>query len=259
MFSPSFKFWLLIAISQICGIVAYILIQSWLYIYNDGFEWNSDISHLIQNYHALFITLGFLLFGEAALVYRLLARTKAPYLLQKAVHATILITATILWAFGLAAAFKARNLDQLHGKEVKHFYSFHSWMGLLLVVIFICQLCFAIVWYANIRLISPAFQAAYQSVHVFNGLFLFTLSTATCLTGLNELGIFKAENYKLLSPPGVHLNFVGMAILGFAATIGYLLWKPEFKLTPPVGEKTMRTMDSADNGESNLHPMMAPP
>lgn len=77
--------------------------------------------------------------SPAALVYRLLARTKAPYLLQKAVHATILITATILWAFGLAAAFKARNLDQLHGKEVKHFYSFHSWMGLLLVVIFICQ------------------------------------------------------------------------------------------------------------------------
>ncbi|XP_071811767.1 plasma membrane ascorbate-dependent reductase CYBRD1-like isoform X2 [Apostichopus japonicus] len=249
--SSSFTFWSLIVGSQVCGLSAYILLQSWLHIYNDGFDWNSDVSHLIQNYHALFMTLGFLLlFGEATLAYRLLARSRASYLLQKSVHATILITATIIWVVGLTAAFKARNLDKTHGKEVKHFYSFHSWIGLLLLVIFLCQLCFAIAWYAHARLISPTLQATYQSVHVFNGLFLFTLSAATCFTGLNELGIYKAENYRLLSSSGIHLNFVGIAMLGFATTIGYLLWKPEFKLTPPVGSAA--TIDSVDHVENNL-------
>ncbi|PIK50526.1 putative cytochrome b561 [Apostichopus japonicus] len=243
--SSSFTFWSLIVGSQVCGLSAYILLQSWLHIYNDGFDWNSDVSHLIQNYHALFMTLGFLLlFGEATLAYRLLARSRASYLLQKSVHATILITATIIWVVGLTAAFKARNLDKTHGKEVKHFYSFHSWIGLLLLVIFLCQflwkaysvrinsvapqkLCFAIAWYAHARLISPTLQATYQSVHVFNG-----------------------ENYRLLSSSGIHLNFVGIAMLGFATTIGYLLWKPEFKLTPPVGSAA--TIDSVDHVENNL-------
>lgn len=29
---------------------------------------------------------------------------------------------------------------------------------------------------------------------------------------------------------------VGIFALGFVTTVGYLLWKPEFKLTPSVGE-----------------------
>lgn len=66
------------------------------------------------------------------------------------------------------------------------------WLLLLILVFLIFQLCFAIAWYAHARLISPTLQATYQSVHVFNGLFLFTLSAATCFTGLNELGIYKA-------------------------------------------------------------------
>lgn len=59
-----------------------------------------------------------------------------------------------------------------------------------------------------------------------------------------------SENYRLLSSSGIHLNFVGIAMLGFATTIGYLLWKPEFKLTPPVGGAT--TVDNVDHVENNL-------
>lgn len=37
---------------------------------------------------------------------------------------------------------------------------------------------------------------------------------------------------------------VGIFALGFVTTVLYLLWKPEFKLTPTVGEVPQETANS---------------
>ena len=76
-------------------------------------------------------------------------------------------------------------------------------------------------------------RALYLKVHVFFGGTIFCLVIVACVSGITEKLIFKlGKEYSLLPGVAVIGNMLGLSIILFGMTVGYILynkdWKREF-------------------------------
>ncbi|XP_015279803.1 PREDICTED: cytochrome b ascorbate-dependent protein 3 [Gekko japonicus] len=196
--------------------------QHWL----GGFAW--DGSSEMFNWHPVLMVTGMLvLYGSAALVYRVPLSWEGPKLPWKLLHAALTLAAFILVVVGLVAVFEFHN-----NKKIPNMYSLHSWVGLTAVLLFSCQwlmgfASFLLPW-APIWL-----RALYKPIHVFFGSAILSLVMAACLSGINEKLFFRLKNsttlYSKLPSEAWFANILGMLILVYGLLVLWALavsaWK----------------------------------
>ncbi|ETE58394.1 Cytochrome b ascorbate-dependent protein 3, partial [Ophiophagus hannah] len=142
--------------------------QHWL----GGFAW--DGSRKMFNWHPVLMVTGMvILYGIAALVYRLPSSQMGSMLSRKVLHATLTLIAFISAILGLEAAFKFHNV-----RKIPSMYSLHSWLGLTAWLMGFAS--FLLPW------MPIWFLVLYKPVHVFFGSVILGLSTASCISGINE-------------------------------------------------------------------------
>ncbi|XP_054684173.1 lysosomal membrane ascorbate-dependent ferrireductase CYB561A3 isoform X1 [Grus americana] len=161
------------------GFVCVAFVSAWCQHWRGGFA--LDGSAQTFNWHPVLMVTGMVvLYGAAALVYRLPPTWSGPKLPWKVLHGTLALAAFVLAVLGLVAVFRFHN-D--HGTP--NMYSLHSWLGLVTVLLFSCQ------WLAGFSAFllpwAPAWlRTLYKPVHIFFGSTILMLSMASCMSGINE-------------------------------------------------------------------------
>ncbi|XP_034276105.1 lysosomal membrane ascorbate-dependent ferrireductase CYB561A3 isoform X2 [Pantherophis guttatus] len=218
------------------GILCLGLTVYWSQHLLGGLAW--DGSHKMFNWHPVLMVTGMVvLYGAAALVYRLPLSHMGSKLPWKVLHATLALIAFISAILGLEAVFKFHNVQ-----KIPNMYSLHSWLGLSAVLFFSCQWLMGFVsflwpW-------TPIwFRALYKPVHVFFGSVILVLAIASCISGINEKLFMKLKNstipYSKLPPEAWFANVLGMLILVFGVLVLLGLAIPGWK-RPDVNSQDVR-------------------
>jgi cytochrome b-561 len=174
---PTVPFSLMLLV-RFAGILAAMLVLTWVLHFRGGMALISDDKDLIFNVHPTLMLIGFILLsGEAMLVYKTVPGTKN---YKKAVHLVLQGLALGLAMIGIWAAYKFHN-----DKGIDNFYSLHSWLGVACVLLFGIQWAvgFATFWYPGG---SRNSRATVLPWHSFLGLYIYGLAVATAETGLLE-------------------------------------------------------------------------
>ncbi|NXG72641.1 CYAC3 protein, partial [Baryphthengus martii] len=161
------------------GLTCVALSGAWCQRWRGGFSWDGDARTF--NWHPVLMVTGMVvLYGAAALVYRLPSSWRGPKLPWKVLHGSLALLAFVLTVLGLAAVFRFHNRQ-----GTPNMYSLHSWLGLVTVLLFSCQWAagfgaFLLPW-------APSWlRAFYKPIHVFFGSTILLLSVASCVSGINE-------------------------------------------------------------------------
>ncbi|NXG51472.1 CYAC3 protein, partial [Psilopogon haemacephalus] len=122
------------ALLAVLGFVCVAFVSAWCQYWRGGFA--LDGSTRTFNWHPVLMVTGMVvLYGAAALVYRLPPTWTGPKLPWKLLHGALALAAFILAVLGLAAVFRFHNEH-----STPNMYSLHSWLGLATVLLFSCQL-----------------------------------------------------------------------------------------------------------------------
>ncbi|NWQ68541.1 CYAC3 protein, partial [Neopipo cinnamomea] len=233
------------------GLLCVALVGTWCQHWRGGFS--LDGGSRTFNWHPVLMVTGLVvLYGAAALVYRVPSTWSGPKLPWKLLHGGLALGAFVLTVLGLAAVFRFHNSN-----GTPNMYSLHSWMGLGTVLLFSCQVgaspdppnsprhpelssphrvfpqwaagfgAFLLPW-------APAWlRQLYKPIHVFFGSTILLLSTASCVSGINEKLFFSLKNgttqYKLLPAEAVFANTLGILILLFGVLVVGALARPSWK------------------------------
>ncbi|NXL85677.1 CYAC3 protein, partial [Alectura lathami] len=210
------------------GLVCVAFVTAWCQRWRGGFAW--DGSARMFNWHPVLMVTGMVvLYGAAALVYRLPPAWRSPKLPWKVLHAALALTVFGLTVAGLVAVFGFHNQS-----GTPNMYSLHSWLGLATVLLFSCQ------WAAGfgaflLPYAPPGLRALYKPVHVFFGSTILLLSVASCVSGINEKLFFSLKNgtapvpYKLLPAEAVFANMLGLLLVLYGVLVLGALAKPGWK------------------------------
>uniref|UniRef100_A0A8B9NYC2 Lysosomal membrane ascorbate-dependent ferrireductase CYB561A3 n=1 Tax=Apteryx owenii TaxID=8824 RepID=A0A8B9NYC2_APTOW len=161
------------------GVTCVAFVSAWCQQWRGGFAW--DGSARMFNWHPVLMVTGLVvLYGAAALVYRLPVSWRGPKLPWKVLHGALALAAFCLAVLGLVAVFSFHD-----ARGTPNMYSLHSWLGLATVLLFSCQ------WLAGFASFllpwAPAWlRALYKPVHVFFGSTILMLAVASCVSGINE-------------------------------------------------------------------------
>uniref|UniRef100_A0A7C9DLF7 ascorbate ferrireductase (transmembrane) n=2 Tax=Opuntia streptacantha TaxID=393608 RepID=A0A7C9DLF7_OPUST len=170
----------LLLFARISAVFVAGLVLVWALAFKSSFIPHSHSSpeqFIYAALHPLLMVIGFIILsGEAILVHRWLPGSRN---LKKTVHLGMQGVALASGVFGIWTKF--------HGKDgiVANFYSLHSWMGLICVLLFALQwlMGFLSFWHrGEIRRV----RAKVLPWHVFLGLYTYCLAVATAETGLLE-------------------------------------------------------------------------
>ncbi|NWY90889.1 CYAC3 protein, partial [Loxia curvirostra] len=233
------------------GLLCVAMVGTWCQHWRGGFS--LDGSSRTFNWHPVLMVTGLVvLYGAAALVYRIPNTWSGPKLPWKVLHSSLALGAFVLTVLGLVAVFCFHN-----SQGTPNMYSLHSWMGLGTVLLFSCQVGI-LSGYPPIPLASRVFhphvlfpqwaagfgafllpwaptwlRALYKPIHVFFGSTILMLSVASCVSGINEKLFFSLKNgtmeYKLLPAEAVFANTLGLLILIFGVLVVAALARPSWK------------------------------
>ena len=104
-------------------------------------------------------------------------------------------SATIIACFGIKAAFDSHSLAK---SPIPHTYSLHSWCGLLTIIMAVTQWGLGLVVFLWPGLASHL-RSFFLPIHIFFGLTIFVLASATALMGITEKAFFSLkDDYKVI-------------------------------------------------------------
>lgn len=219
----------LLLISEILGIAGIILEYVWLNTYRGGFEFPNTVPLYMFNTHPLFVTLGFVfLYGNGILTYRILRHAEKKTL--KIAHTVIMALAFLFAMLSVQPAFDAL-----------HFYTVHSWIGVVAFALFAFQ------WFAGlITYLFPgldgSIKKSYMPIHISFGILIFLLVCAACLTGIMEKLILTFDDYWSYSIEGLLANCAAACILVFTILVVVMAMKDSYK-RQPIPEENLLISD----------------
>lgn len=178
------------------------------------------------------------------LLYRILRNERKPLL--KTIHAAVLGVAFLFGLFALVVVFVYHEK-----KNIPNMYSFHSWLGLLVIIIMAGQ------WIGGFTaFLFPGLSSKLRSlilpIHQFNGSLLFVLSCAVALMGFTE----KAFIMNLIGPGDVKgsygkgaswatiMNVTCLLIVIFAGLVIYLVNNLDYKRKPLPEEQQLQMSEA---------------
>ncbi|XP_023694338.1 lysosomal membrane ascorbate-dependent ferrireductase CYB561A3 [Paramormyrops kingsleyae] len=232
----SLLFYLSYLLCLCLGILSVVFVSYWNYKWRGGFAW--DGSGLQFNWHPVLMVTGLVvLYGNAAVVYRVpltWRQSKQPW---KLLHAGLLFLAFVLSVLGLCAVFDYHNAG-----STPNLYSLHSWLGICTTALFTAQwvlglAAFLLPW-------SPlAFRKLLKPIHVWMGSIIFFLAIASCISGINEKLFFvlkgntnQTQPYSKLPPEAVFANSLGILIVAFGLVVYKILSNPDWQ-RPDLGRE----------------------
>ena len=218
---------------NVLALVSLVLAIVWGSKYLGGFDWSVPGQRF--NWHPVLMVTGLVLvYGNGALVYRLLRSKPKPQL--KLAHAAVNGVAFLLAIVGSIAVFSFHNQ-----KNIPNLYSLHSWLGLGTMTLFGGNLVggFAVFLlpHANDRL-----RALVLPLHVFGGSALLSLIAVSIVSGITEKAIFKLNpsGYGQLPAEAYVLNFVGTFATLAILVLAFILSRGEYKRRPLSTEIPIR-------------------
>ncbi|KAJ8263523.1 hypothetical protein COCON_G00159800 [Conger conger] len=201
------------------GFLCVVFVSYWNSTWRGGFAW--DGGALQFNWHPVLMVTGLVvLYGNAAVLYRIpltWGQNKRPW---KLAHAGTLFLALLLTILGLCAVFNFHN-----AQNIPNLYSLHSWLGICTAALFTAQWVLGLA--AFLLPCSPvAFRRLLKPAHVWMGSFIFMLSLASCISGINEKLFFslkgstnETQPYSKLPPEAVFANSLGVLIIAFGLVV----------------------------------------
>uniref|UniRef100_A0A4W5LH00 Lysosomal membrane ascorbate-dependent ferrireductase CYB561A3 n=1 Tax=Hucho hucho TaxID=62062 RepID=A0A4W5LH00_9TELE len=218
------------------GLLCVVFVSYWNTEWRGGFAW--DASFLQFNWHPVLMVTGLVvLYGNAAILYRIPFTWSQRKQRWKLVHAALLLSSLFLSILGLCAVF-----DFHTGYHIPNLYSLHSWVGICTVVLFTAQWVLGLVGF-----LSPCsplgFRKLLKPVHAWMGMAIFILSLASCLSVTRNA-----------DPPPIttnyiealFANFLGVLIVAFGLVVLGILSNQRWKRLEP-GQESSRSLLPGDN------------
>lgn len=118
--------------------------------------------------------------------------------------------------------------------NIPNLYSLHSWIGGLTVTLYAGNLIGGsfVFLYPNS---PPSLRAMVLPFHVFGGLSILALIVVSCISGITEKALFiypGGKDYTRLPTQAMVFNFLGVFIVLFGLTVGFIVTRPEYKRKP---------------------------
>ncbi|XP_072521343.1 lysosomal membrane ascorbate-dependent ferrireductase CYB561A3 isoform X2 [Salminus brasiliensis] len=221
----------------VLSVVCVVLVVHWNASFRGGFAWDHQAKQF--NWHPVLMVVGLVvLYGNAAVVYRIpltWGQNKKPW---KLLHAGLLLLSLLFAVLGLCAVFDFHNAN-----NTPNLYSLHSWVGIVTTILFATQ--WAAGFGAFLLPCSPvALRVLVKPAHVWMGATILVLSVVSCISGINEKLFFvlkKTTNetrpYAELPPEAVLANSLGVVIVAFALVVLKILANQTWQRPEPRSEE----------------------
>ncbi|XP_071338038.1 lysosomal membrane ascorbate-dependent ferrireductase CYB561A3 isoform X1 [Trachinotus anak] len=201
------------------GLACVVCVCVWNTQWRGGFAWDGKARQF--NWHPVLMVTGLVVvYGIAAVLYRIpltWGQNKLPW---KLLHAALMLVALVLSIVGLCAVFDFHNVN-----NIPNLYSLHSWIGIAATALFAMQW---VVGVAGFLLpCSPiSLRKLLKPIHVWLGGSILSLSIAACISGINEKLFFVLKStangsqpYSKLPPEALFGNSLGVLIVAFGLVV----------------------------------------
>lgn len=161
------RFRMLFMLSQVTGLLPIILTVVWCFKYYGGY--GLEDADKLFNYHPTLMIISLVyLSGNSMLVYRFMRFKPKKYL--KLLHASIHFLNILFISAGIWAVF-----DVHQRKNIPHFYSLHSWLGMTVSLAYTMQaiVSFCIFMFPGAK---DSIRKYFMPFHVFGGVYSLVLS-----------------------------------------------------------------------------------
>ncbi|KAL3271012.1 hypothetical protein HHI36_021513 [Cryptolaemus montrouzieri] len=207
----------------VLGVALIILTFFWLSHFLGGFSLSTPSTEF--NWHPLLMIIGMIfLYSQSILVYR--TGRNVPKFKLKLIHAIIHIVIFVLVILAQKAVFDSHNYAK---PPIPNLYSLHSWVGVLTVLLFVCQLLLGFTSFLYPGA-SKNFRACILPYHVVIGYSGFIMALITSALGFMEKVIFSLSNqYQQLPASGVLVNLIGVILVIFGLLTIHLVTNNDYK------------------------------
>ncbi|XP_072227653.1 lysosomal membrane ascorbate-dependent ferrireductase CYB561A3-like [Leuresthes tenuis] len=225
--NPPVFFYVTYGLCLCLGLLCVLFVSLWSSLWLGGFAWNG--SDLQFNWHPVLMVSGLVvLYGIAAVMYRVPFTWKQRKSIWKWAHAALMFLALLLSILGLCAVF-----DFHRAAGIPDMYSLHSWVGICTVVLFAFQWVLGLAGF--LLPCSPRwFRASLKPAHIWLGSAILILSLTSCISGIGEKLFFSldgdtGESYDALPVEAKFANFLGILIMAFGLIVFGILSKAQWQ------------------------------
>ncbi|XP_062873789.1 lysosomal membrane ascorbate-dependent ferrireductase CYB561A3 [Trichomycterus rosablanca] len=231
------NFYVAYLLCLVLSLVCVVLVVHWNASYRGGFAWDGQARQF--NWHPVLMVIGLVvLYGNAAVVYRVpltWTQNKQPW---KILHAVLLLLALLFSILGLCAVFDFHNTN-----HTPNLYSLHSWVGIVTTALFTAQ------WLVGFGVFllpcSPlTVRSLIKPTHVWMGSTILVLSVVSCISGINEKLFFVLKAgangmlpYSELPPEAVVANLLGVVIVILVLIVLKILSNQTWRRPEPGNEE----------------------
>ncbi|XP_053267365.1 lysosomal membrane ascorbate-dependent ferrireductase CYB561A3 [Pleuronectes platessa] len=226
------------------GLLCVLFVSCWSSHWGGGFAW--DYSALQFNWHPVLMVSGLVVvYGNAAVVYRLPFTWKQNKRTWKLVHAGLMLLGLLLSVLGLCAVF-----DYHKGANIPDLYSLHSWVGISTVAVFAFQWILGLAGF--FFPCSPLwFRSSLKPVHVWLGKSILILSLISCISGITEKLLFtlngsSVEPYSSLPVQAKFANSLGLLLVAFGLVVFGILSNNKWQ-RPETDRERVQLLHTDDN------------
>jgi len=238
-------------LSQCFGLCAVVSVAIWMGAYEDGgYAWSEEPEKQFH-YHPTFMAVGIIfLQGEALLVYRVFRRERKSFtkLLHLVIHSLVLVFTLI----SLKAVWNSHDYHRDSSGNLSplpNLYSLHSWAGISVVSFYCLQYFGGFITFFFPGL-SIDFRKFFLPFHQLFGVLIFLVCSSTALMGISERAAWANTCWTVdREMCGQHFvsNFLGVCIIGFCATVLFMVMNPRWKRQPLPEEECLNILSSDEN------------
>ncbi|KAL3775196.1 hypothetical protein ACHAWO_003812 [Cyclotella atomus] len=202
-------------ISLLLSPISIILVSLWVSqkaMGGGGVSWKQGDSGRVFNWHPVLMITAYALMNVGVLVFRAsgtsayqssLASSSAEAYsrkrgIMKSIHGTIWSLDFIFGIVAMLAVFKSHN-DPISG-YIANLYSFHSWVGILVLSFFTLQFIIGIASFSGLGGASRLGTPLLMEIHKYTGTYIHILATATIMLGIQEKEGFIGCSYTVNAP-----------------------------------------------------------
>uniref|UniRef100_A0A8J9T782 Cytochrome b561 domain-containing protein n=1 Tax=Phaeodactylum tricornutum TaxID=2850 RepID=A0A8J9T782_PHATR len=185
-------------IAHILALAAMLVVIWWINTLG-GLSWKRGQAKLVFNWHPLLMVASFCFMTVASLSFRFsFLQQRLDRGRLKVVHGSAWLVAALCAVVALLAVFRSHN-DAKSG-FVANMYSFHSWIGAAVILLYALQFFVGLFSFAfPPRFVTPEIKATALLFHVFAGPLIYVLTATTILLGIQEKEGFIGCAYKVES------------------------------------------------------------
>ena len=215
-----------------CSVIV-VTIFSWFGLFRGGFAWETAT---LFNIHPTMMTIGLIILPTCGVLsYRIFPFGKW---VQKLIHAGLMCV-SLLFIVVSMVAIETSKFALNH----THFWSVHTWCGLLTLIIFCTQLVCGITFLLPIQKLRRL-KAFLIEWHRFFGLFIIWIATITILAGVSEYLNFGVSDdmmnfgkkYSSYAPEGLLGNFFSISVIINSSILTLVLVGPIDRHLPKTAD-----------------------